>query len=164
MSRLTRILLIGGATLLGLFLVIQLIPFGRDHSNPAVAQEPNWDSPETRAIAQRACYDCHSNETVWPWYANVAPVSWLIVRDTLEGREHLNFSEWGRGEGEEAEELVEVVRSGEMPPAQYVVMHPEAKLSADEQQALIQGLSRIGGQGETGRSGNEASEHDRDED
>jgi hypothetical protein len=91
-------------------------------------------------------------------------VSWLIVRDTLEGREHLNFSEWGRGEGEEAEELVEVVRSGEMPPAQYVVMHPEAKLSADEQQALIQGLSRIGGQGEAGRSGNEASEHDRDED
>jgi cytochrome c551/c552 len=164
MSRLTRILLIGGAALLGLFLVIQLIPYGRNHSNPAVVQEPNWDSPDTRAIAERACFDCHSNETVWPWYSNVAPVSWLVAHDTLEGRGHLNFSEWGRGEGVEAEDLVNVVRSGDMPPAQYVLMHPQAKLTADEQQALIQGLSRIAGQGEVGGSATETSNHDSDGD
>jgi hypothetical protein len=78
----------------------------------------------------------------------------------MEGRHYLNFSEWGQGgEGEEAEDLIDVVRSGEMPPAQYVLMHPEAKLSADEQQALIQGLSRLGGQGEVGQSANEDVEH-----
>ena len=63
----------------GLFVLIQLVRFGRNHTNPPVAQEPSWDSTETRALAERACFDCHSNETVWPWYSNIAPVSWLGV-------------------------------------------------------------------------------------
>jgi hypothetical protein len=61
--------------LVGGFLLIQLVPYGRAHANPPVVKEPAWDSPTTRALAKRACFDCHSNETVWPWYTNVAPVS-----------------------------------------------------------------------------------------
>ena len=72
-------------------LVIQLIPYGREHSNPAVVSEPPWDSPATRAFAVTACFDCHSNETEWPWYSNIAPMSWLVQRDVDEGRQHLNF-------------------------------------------------------------------------
>ncbi len=91
--------------LLAGFLLIQLVPYGRNHTNPPVLQEPNWDSPQTRALAQRACFDCHSNETEWPWYSHVAPVSWLVQRDVEEGREKVNFSTWGQGGAEEGEEL-----------------------------------------------------------
>jgi hypothetical protein len=125
----------------GLFLVAQLVPFGRDHTNPPVAQEPDWDSAETRALAQTACFDCHSNESVWPWYSNVAPVSWMVQRHVDEGREHLNFSDWGQClEGEEAEELAEVIYEGEMPEGSYLLLHSEAKLSDADKEALAQGL------------------------
>ena len=63
-------------------------------SNPPAQREPAWDSPQTKALAQRACYDCHSNETVWPFYANLPVSSWLVVFDTYRGRRNLNFSEW----------------------------------------------------------------------
>ena len=86
----------GIAALLMTALVVQVIPYGRDHTNPPVAAEPLWDSPQTRDLAVRACFDCHSNETEWPWYSNVAPISWLVQRDVEEGREELNFSEWDR--------------------------------------------------------------------
>ncbi len=79
-------------------LLIQLIPV--DKSNPPVVSEPTWDSPQTRALAKDACFDCHSNETVWPWYAKIAPSSWLLAQDVDEGRSALNFSEWGQGEME----------------------------------------------------------------
>ena len=117
-----------------LFGMIQLIPYGRDHTNPRVVQEPNWDA-QTRAIAQKACFDCHSNETIWPWYSNIAPVSWVIQNDVEEGRHHLNFSEWGRWE---SNEIGEVVAEDEMPPDQYILMHPEAKLTNAEIKALIE--------------------------
>ena len=123
------------------FVLIQLVPYGRDHTNPPVVKEPNWDSSQTRDLAQNACFDCHSNETIWPWYSNVAPVSWLTQHDVDEGRRYLNFSEWGRGEeAEEAEEWVEVIREGEMPLPYYLITHPEARLSASQQQELIKGL------------------------
>ena len=99
-----KLVLIGVAVLAAAFLLIQLVPYGHAHDNPPVAAEPNWDSPQTRELAQRACFDCHSNETTWPWYSNVAPVSWLVQHDVDEGREYLNFSRWGLGgEGEEAD-------------------------------------------------------------
>src|SRR3954449_12180710 len=102
---------------LGIGVVIQLIPYGHSHANPPVLKEPKWDSPQTRALAQRACFDCHSNETTWPWYTHIAPVSWLIARDVIEGRQHLNFSTWGqptgrRGEGANVRELVRSVQNG----------------------------------------------------
>jgi cytochrome c551/c552 len=122
-----------------LVLAIQIVPYGRNHSNPPGRNEPAWDRPETKALAQRACFDCHSNETVWPAYANIAPVSWLVQHDVDEGREKLNFSEWQRPQ-KESKEAAQSVREGEMPPWQYVLLHPEAKLSAEERSALIRGL------------------------
>ena len=95
-----KIILIVVIVAVGGFLLIQLVPFGRDHTNPPVVQEPKWDSPATRELAKRACFDCHSNETVWPWYSNIAPVSWLVANDTYEGRDHLNFSDWVPGDVE----------------------------------------------------------------
>ena len=68
---------------MGVLLIIQFVPYGRDHTNPPVIAEPAWDSPQTRALFFRACADCHSNETKWPWYSTIAPASWLITRDTL---------------------------------------------------------------------------------
>ena len=93
-----RILLGVLAVLVVGFLTIQLVPYGRDHTNPPVTGEPPWDSPETRAMAVASCFDCHSNETEWPWYSNIAPFSWRIQSHVDEGREVLNFSQWGTGE------------------------------------------------------------------
>jgi hypothetical protein len=125
--------------LVALFVLIQLVPYGRNHVNPPVIKEPQWDSPQTRELAKRACFDCHSNETNWLWYSNIAPMSWLVQHDVDEGRSRLNFSEWGQQELE-VDEIGEIVSEGEMPPAQYLPMHPEARLSADERQALARGL------------------------
>ncbi|MCO5185632.1 MAG: heme-binding domain-containing protein [Anaerolineae bacterium] len=138
LKKIVLILVIGGAAL---FIVAQLVPFGRAHDNPPVVQEPNWDSAETRALAQTACFDCHSNESVWPWYSNIAPVSWMVQHHVDEGREYLNFSDWGQClRGEEAEELAEVIREGEMPVSSYLVLHSEARLSDADKEALAQGL------------------------
>src|SRR5512136_959371 len=120
-----------------LALIIQLIPYGRDHTNPAVISEPKWDSSATRDLAKRACFDCHSNETVWPWYSNIAPVSWLVYNDVVVGRGRMNFSDWERGYQPSVGEIVGIIQEGEMPPPQYLIMHPDAKLSATEKQALI---------------------------
>ena len=127
--------------LVGLFVLIQLVPYGRGHTNPPVVQEPNWDSPQTRQLAQQACFDCHSNETEWPWYSNIAPVSWLVQRDVDEGREHLNFSNWPKGrKADDPEEIVEEIEEGEMPLWFYVILHPEAKLDEVEKKQLMTGL------------------------
>jgi hypothetical protein len=136
---------VGGLLLFGL---IQLVPYGRSHQNPAVVREYAWPSAEAKLVAERACYDCHSNETVWPWYSNVAPMSWLVQRDVDEGRQHLNFSDWGSGEhplNEIAEEIGETVQEGEMPPMNYVLLHPEAKLSAAEIGLIVQSFPGGGG-------------------
>jgi hypothetical protein len=129
---------------LALVVVIQLVPYGRDHTNPPITAEPAWPSPEVRALAVRACFDCHSNETRWPWYSHVAPVSWLVQSDTMEGRAELNFSEWDRPQ-KEADEAAEVVTKGEMPPLVYFPTHPEARLSKEEQAVLSKGLETIAG-------------------
>jgi hypothetical protein len=128
----------GLAVVVGGLLVIQLVPYGLDHENPPVVAEPSWDSVQTRALAVRACFDCHSNETVWPWYSNVAPMSWVVQRDVDEGREELNYSEWnGHQEGEEsAESVVE----GWMPPGFYRLIHPQARLTDAELTLLADGL------------------------
>lgn len=128
------------AGLLALFLLIQLVPYGRSHSNPVVQSEPAWDSPTTRLLAQRACFDCHSNEVVYPWYSNVAPVSWLVQNDVDEGRVRMNFSEWAQGGSQSFGEISELVNGGEMPPAKYLLMHPNAKLTDAEKAQFLQGL------------------------
>lgn len=120
-------------------LILQLAPYGRRHTNPPGRVEPRWDSPTTRGLAVRACYDCHSNETVWPWYSHVAPMSWLAQRDVDEGRRKLNFSEWDRPQ-KEAHESAKSVRKGAMPLWFYTAIQPDARLTAAETQALIAGL------------------------
>jgi mono/diheme cytochrome c family protein len=140
--------LVGKGLLLAtvLLLIIQFVPYGRNHSNPSARTGPAWDRVETREMVRRACFDCHSNETVWPGYAQIAPMSWLIQRDVDEGRQKLNFSEWQRPQ-EESQETAESVRKGEMPPWTYTLLHPHARLSAEERSALIKGLeATIGAQ------------------
>ena len=119
---------------------IQVVPYGRDHTNPPVVQEPQWDTPKTRALFMRACADCHSNETKWPWYSNIAPVSWLVQHDVDEGREHFNVSNWLHQKKNKGDEAAEEVREGDMPPLVYLPAHPEARLSKIEKKELITGL------------------------
>ncbi|NOZ72049.1 MAG: heme-binding domain-containing protein [Chloroflexi bacterium] len=123
-----------------LFAGIQLIPYGHNHTNPPVTAEPQWDSPQTQELFARACGDCHSNQTTWPPYSSIAPLSWLIQNHVEEGRQKLNVSEWDRGGQNEANEAAETVQEGEMPPKDYLLLHPEARLSAAEKEALIRGL------------------------
>jgi len=106
------------------FLAIQFVPYGRDHTHPPVVAEPAWDSDLTRDLAIRACFDCHSNETAWPWYSNIAPISWAVQRDVEAGRDELNFSEWHRSQ--DGDKAAETVRDKSMPPRQYLLTHPEA--------------------------------------
>jgi hypothetical protein len=119
---------------------IQLVPYGRDHDNPAVTADAPWPDDESRRLATVACYDCHSNETDWPWYSNVAPMSWLTQRDVDRGRDELNFSEWG---SQDVDDLHDAVEHGEMPPWQYRLNHPEAKLSRAETERLVEALRRL---------------------
>jgi hypothetical protein len=124
------------------FAAIQLVPYGRDHTNPPTVKEPVWDSPRTRELAQSACFDCHSNITAWPWYTSVAPVSWLVQHDVDEGRGKLNFSEWQRPQEVDVREVMEALREGSMPPLQYRLVHSAARLSDQEKQDLELGLSK----------------------
>jgi hypothetical protein len=128
-----------------LFVLIQVVPYGRSHENPPVTGEPAWDGPRTAELARRACFDCHSNETVWPWYSWVAPVSWLVQSDVDEGRAHLNFSEFDK-EQKHADDAADEVEDGEMPPATYLLAHADAKLSDAEKAELIRGLEATFGE------------------
>lgn len=127
------------ATLVGLFLVAQLLPVGAPRTNPTVTAEPPWVSPRTRELFFRVCGDCHSNETRWPWYSRVAPASWLVAHDVAEGREHLNVSEWDRPQ-KDADEAAEELREGEMPLPIYLPLHPEARLNESTKAELVAGL------------------------
>ena len=119
---------------------IQLVPYGHDRTNPPIVAEVKWDSATTHDLATRACLDCHSNETKWPWYSSIAPVSWLVRNHVDEGREMLNFSEMNRTY-EEAGEAAETVEEGEMPPGYYTLLHPEARLTPSEKAQLVTGLT-----------------------
>lgn len=129
-----RKVLIGGAAAL---VLAQLVPVPR--TNPPVELEVPA-SADVRQILRRACYDCHSNETVWPAYARVAPVSWLVANDVARGRRHLNFSTWNRvTPAKQSELLGEVwkeVSEGEMPMGIYLPLHPEARLTDADKATL----------------------------
>jgi len=117
----------------------QLVPV--DRRNPEVRSD--IDAPaEVEAILRRSCYDCHSNETRWPWYSQVAPVSWLVARDVAEGRGHLNFSEWPVADFEarelELHEIEDEIVKGKMPLKIYLVMHRDARLTEQDRSVLAQ--------------------------
>jgi heme-binding protein len=124
---------------------IQLIPYGRKHTAPADGQLATFDSPRTAELAQRACFDCHSNRTQWPWYSSLAPLSWRIQNHVDEGRKALNFTALDTSSEDGAEaagEAGETIQKGEMPPQDYLLAHPEARLTAQERQELARGLDR----------------------
>jgi cytochrome c551/c552 len=128
-----------GLLVVGVALVLaQLVPV--DRSNPPIQGEVEAPA-QVRAILRRACYDCHSNETVWPWYGRVAPVSWLLARDVREGRKEVDFSDFGQYPEKRRQrkwkEIPEQVEKGEMPPWLYVAVHPEARLSEADRAALV---------------------------
>jgi mono/diheme cytochrome c family protein len=142
--------------LLVLFAAVQLVPFGRDHANPPVQREPSWDSRRTRELFFRACKNCHSNETEWPWYSNIAPLSWLVQYDVNKGRKNFNVSEWGRKKNK-GDEAADEVREGEMPPWYYLPPHPEARFTPAEREEFIAGLVKTFG----GRSGDGKADSER---
>ncbi|MCW7498221.1 heme-binding protein [Leptospira levettii] len=123
--------------LLSVFLFFQLFPVPRE--NPPVTSEIVV-ADEVKQILKRSCYDCHSNETTWPFYSYVFPVSYLVSNHVTEGREELNFSEFGklpeRKQNKKIYEVWEQVDEGEMPPTDYLLMHPSAKLSDQDKEVL----------------------------
>ena len=129
--------------LLALLLAIQIVRPARTNppTDPGRTLEAKVEvPPEVEAILTRACADCHSNRTRWPWYSSVAPVSWLVVNDVNEGRRHMNVSDWDqrhRHEGSPFDEICKQARDGEMPPWYYTrPMHPESQLSASDVQTI----------------------------
>jgi hypothetical protein len=148
-----RLLARAGLGLLAVAVLVQLVPYGRDHANPAVTQDAPWPDGRARELATAACYDCHSNQTRWPVQSWVAPFSWLLTRDVEQGRAALNFSTWDEDEGE-ADDAAEVVADGEMPPRRYLLVHPDAALADAERQVLIQALEAMDrGGGNSGPGG-----------
>ena len=135
MKKTLLIIIIGGLVLFGL---IQLVPINR--INPPITQEPKWSSPEARALVKQSCFQCHSNETEWPWYSYIAPASWLINFDVVRGRDQFNFSEWDQNPGT-LSQMVRNIQRGSMPPMQYTLFHPDAKLNDQQKQALIDALT-----------------------
>jgi len=143
MPRFLKRILIGLGVVVGVFLLMQLVPYGREHTNPPVRGEPKWDSQVTRALAERACFDCHSNQTKWPWYTHVAPMSWVTLHHVNTGRSVLNFSEWDPDWVSKyplAEQSGSQILRTEMPPRSYRMLHPEAQLSDNEKVQLAKGL------------------------
>ena len=121
------------------FVAIQFVPYGWSHSNPPVIQDAPWPNEQAAEIARVSCYDCHSNETDWPIYSYVAPMSWLVRQDVDEGRDELNFSDWDDAENE-VDDAIKTIEDAEMPPSQYTVIHGDARLTNDEQRILITAL------------------------
>lgn len=136
-EKLKKWLKYGGLALVGFLVVAQFVPVQR--TNPPVGQEIQAP-PEVMAVLQRSCYDCHSNETVWPSYSRIAPISWLVVHDVKEGRSGVNFSEWGALSDEDKlhllEETWEEVEEGEMPLKKYTLIHQDARLSEADRATL----------------------------
>lgn len=120
--------------------LLQLWP--TDTSNPPVISTPQWNDEHTKQLAQRACFDCHSHVTVWPWYTKVVPAYFLLAYDVRRGREVLNFSSWKETccTEDQIDRMAVTVTKNHMPLPYYLVLHPEASLSDIEQGQLVYGL------------------------
>jgi hypothetical protein len=130
-------LLVSALIFIGLGILIQLVPV--DRSNPPVTADLVAPAAVT-GVLRASCYDCHSNETRWPWYSRVAPASWLVAHDVEEARSHFNFSLWGTYEPKRqqrvAAKMWEEIEAGEMPPAEYLLAHRDARLSEGDRAVL----------------------------
>jgi hypothetical protein len=145
-----QVLVRTGLGALVLFGLLQLVPYGWSHPNPPVTQAAVWPDAESEALARAACYDCHSNETEWPGYSYVAPMSWLVRRDVEMGRDELNLSELDQDGGHELDDAAETIAEGSMPPRQYLLLHPDARLSPEEERRLMEAYEQL----DDGESGN----------
>lgn len=137
-SRTRRVLRTAIIAGLVVFVAIQLVPYGWWHENPPIVAAAEWPSQQAEELARTACYDCHSNESRWPVYSYVAPVSWLVRRDVEAGRDELNFSDWDDGRADKA---IESILDGEMPPSTYTTIHRDAVLSDAEIAILTEALT-----------------------
>ncbi|QOW10326.1 cytochrome C [Kaistella flava (ex Peng et al. 2021)] len=126
------------------FVLIQFFPI--EKSNPVATPQMDFlkikNTPErTAALIKNACYDCHSNESKYPWYANIQPVGWFLADHIKEGRKELNFSTFAtydkKRQAKKLKEAAEQLEKNEMPLDSYVILHPEAKLSAADKKELI---------------------------
>ncbi len=142
MKKKFRIILI---VLIGVFVVLQIIPSGMPDNEPVEGEDlfELVNVPvETEGLLRAACYDCHSQEAKFPWYSKVAPVSWLVARDINFGRENLDFSHWGKLNKRERigalGEISDEVENGDMPMPIYITLHPEADLTEEQRDAIIQ--------------------------
>jgi len=128
----------GAAAAIAVAALVQFVPVKRD--NPPEKTEVTAP-PEVKAILVRACYDCHSNRTAWPWYSYVAPVSWLVANDVRKGRREVNFTDWPFFNQDEQEHIlshiVKQMQRRSMPLPIYLTMHPQARLTEADRQALI---------------------------
>lgn len=143
-ARVWKIVRWAGLAVAMALVLIQFIPAER--TNPPVRIDV--DAPdEVKEILRRACYDCHSHETRWPWYSRVAPVSWWIADHVEHGRGDLNFSEWPALDFYTQElafkDIEEQITKGEMPLRNYTILHPEARLTDDERETIL-GWARSG--------------------
>ena len=136
LARRTRPWVLAGLVVL---LLLQVLPVAGQRTNPPVAEAAPWPSDRAEAIARTSCAACHSNTTDWPWYAHVAPASWLVIRDVEEGRDELNLSTWDEDDGE-ADDAIETIQDGSMPPLRYLLMHPSARLTDEERAVLVDAL------------------------
>ena len=137
-----RAVLWTAAISLGLTVAIQLVPYGWRHPNPPVTSDAPWPDAASERIARESCYSCHSHETDWPAYSYVAPMSWLVRNDVEQGRDELNFSRWDRDDGE-ADDAVEAIVDGDMPPGRYTAIHRGATLTEDEAERLVAALEAM---------------------
>jgi hypothetical protein len=133
------------------FGLMQAVPYGRDRTQPPVTGEPAWHSEATRTLMVRACFDCHSSEVKYPWYANVAPTSWAVQNHVDEARGAINYSQFATNPGE-AGETIAVILEGSMPPGYFTRfgLHPEADLTDAEKATLVSGLRKTPGMSEDG--------------
>ena len=138
--RLKKVLKIGALVAVGAGVAIQFVPVKGIGSNPPGRYKVDAP-PEVLAILERSCFDCHTHETKWPFYARIAPGSWLMARDVNLGRSRFNMSEWGEVEEDERqldrENAWDQVEEGEMPPSFYIYpLHLSAKLSDADKATL----------------------------
>jgi uncharacterized membrane protein len=129
--------------LLLLFIAVQFIPVNK--TNPPVTPAQTLYAahsvpPNIQSILERSCRDCHSNETVWPWYSHVAPASWLVAHDVKQARKEVNLSLWetynDKRKKRKLEEMCEQVREGEMPDSKYTLIHRNARLTPEDRAAI----------------------------
>jgi hypothetical protein len=131
-----------GIGAVAVFALLQFVPYGWSHPNPPVVRDAPWPNAEAERVARESCYACHSNETDWPAYSYVAPMSWLVRSDVEVARDEFNFSDWDE-DGKDADDAIEMIEDGEMPLDRYTMIHRSAALTNEEARTLLDALAQM---------------------